>query len=88
VAARIAEQTGDEAIAAALARFREDIPDAKDLRDVLEHPRSANCTWTSTRLPQQRSSHCARSGFLIGGQVALLLQAEARYGRRREPADV
>ena len=37
VAARIGAHTGDEAIAAALVRFREDGPHAKDLRDVLEH---------------------------------------------------
>ena len=37
VTERIAEHTGDEAIAAALASFRDDVPDAKDLRDVLEH---------------------------------------------------
>jgi hypothetical protein len=37
VAARIAVHTGDEIIAAGLARFRENVPDAKDLRDVLEH---------------------------------------------------
>lgn len=37
VAARIADHTGDNVIAAALARFREDAPDAKGLRDVHKH---------------------------------------------------
>jgi hypothetical protein len=37
VAARIADHTGDEAIVAALARFRRDVADARNLRDVLEH---------------------------------------------------
>jgi hypothetical protein len=37
VAMRIAQHSGDEALAGALVRFRDDVPDAKDLRDVLEH---------------------------------------------------